>query len=107
MQEKKQAKIIVYTKDYCPYCTRAINLLNKKNVQFEEIDISNDYEMQDYVIDRTGNLTVPQIIIGDLAVGGFDDIYALNRRGELDPLLFPEIIEETIINHSIEPEIKI
>jgi GrxC family glutaredoxin len=85
-----QPKIIVYSKDYCPYCTRAMNLLKKKGVEFEEIDITYDYDLQDYVEEKTGRSTVPQIIIGDLAVGGFTDLYDLNVRGELDKLLFPQ-----------------
>lgn len=83
-------KIIIYTKDYCPYCTRAMNLLKKKGVEYEEIDITYDYDLQDYVEEKTGRSTVPQIIIDDLAVGGFTDLYDLNVRGELDKLLYPQ-----------------
>lgn len=83
-------KIIIYTKDYCPYCTRAMNLLKKKGVEYEEIDITYDYDLQDYVEEKTGRSTVPQIIIDDLAVGGFTDLYDLNVRNELDKLLYPQ-----------------
>ncbi|MFN8671869.1 MAG: glutaredoxin 3 [Candidatus Sericytochromatia bacterium] len=86
-----QKKVVVYTKDYCSYCTRAINLLKKKNIEFEEIDITDDSELQEYVIDRTGRYTVPQIIIGEHDIGGYDDLYLLNSKGELDKLLFQEI----------------
>lgn len=81
------AKVVVYVKDYCPYCTKAKNLLRKKNVEFEEIDISDDDELQASVIKRSGQRTVPQIFINDKSVGGCDDLYALNSAGKLDSLL--------------------
>lgn len=81
------AKVVVYVKDYCPYCTKAKNLLNKKGVQYEVIDIEHDEELQEYVIKQSGRRTVPQIFINDKPVGGSDDIYYLNSTGELDKLL--------------------
>lgn len=78
---------MVYVKDYCPYCTRAKNLLRKKGVEFEEIDISDNDELQEYVIKESGRRTVPQIFINDKPVGGSDDLHALNSTGELDKLL--------------------
>jgi len=77
----------MYVKDYCPYCTRAKNLLKKKGVEFQEIDISNDDDLQEFVIKESGRRTVPQIFINDKSVGGSDDIYYLNSIGELDKLL--------------------
>lgn len=87
------AKVIMYVKDYCPYCTRAANLLNKKGVNFEEIDISDDDELQDYVVHASGRRTVPQIFINDHPIGGFDNLYDLNKSGELDNLLSTEYVE--------------
>ena len=81
------AKVIVYIKDYCPYCTKAKNLLKKKGVSFEEIDITHDEKLREYVIQTSGQMTVPQIFINDKSVGGADDLYALNSTGELDKLL--------------------
>lgn len=81
------AKVEIYVKDYCPYCTKAKNLLNKKGVQFTEIDIENDEELQEFVIKQSGKRTVPQIFINDKPVGGSDDIHYLNSIGELDKLL--------------------
>ena len=81
------AKVVVYVKDYCPYCTKAKNLLRKKGVEFEEIDISDNDELQDYVREQSGQRTVPQIFINDKSIGGCDDMYALNSAGNLDPLL--------------------
>ena len=81
------AKVVMYIKDYCPYCTRAKNLLKKKGVEFQEIDITDDEDLQEFVIKESGRRTVPQIFINDKSVGGSDDIYYLNSIGELDKLL--------------------
>ena len=77
----------IYTTPYCPHCVRAKKLLQKKNVLYEEIDVSGDDEARMGLMQRTGMRTVPQIFIGDRHVGGSDDLYALDQRGELDPLL--------------------
>ncbi|MFN8577836.1 MAG: glutaredoxin 3 [Candidatus Sericytochromatia bacterium] len=81
------AKVVMYIKDYCPYCTRAKNLLKKKGVEFEEIDITHDDDLQHFVVEKSGRRTVPQIFINDQPVGGSDDIHYLNSVGELDKLL--------------------
>ena len=81
------SKIDVYTKDYCPFCTRAKDLLRAKGLTFEEIDITHDAALQSDVQQRSGQRTVPQIFIDGLAVGGFDDLSALDRSGELDRLV--------------------
>ncbi len=81
-------KIIVYSKDYCPYCVRAKELLSSKGVIFEEIAVDvNPEEMASMIEKSGGNRTVPQIFIDDLHVGGCDDLYELERKGELDKLL--------------------
>jgi GrxC family glutaredoxin len=80
-------KVVMYKKNYCPYCTWARNLLIKKNIPFEEIDITYDYELQNYVIEKSGKMTVPQIFINDIPIGGYDDISELDKTGELDKLL--------------------
>jgi glutaredoxin 3 len=77
----------IYTTPYCPYCVRAKKLLQRKNVSYEEIDVSGDDEARMSLMRRTGMRTVPQIFIGERHVGGSDDLYALEQRGELDPLL--------------------
>lgn len=83
------AKIIIYTKDYCPYCTKAKTLLQiKGQTDFEEIDITHDESLQKEMFQKTnGGKTVPQIFINDKHIGGCDDLYALNDKGELDKLL--------------------
>ncbi len=83
-------KITLYTKDYCPYCTKAKTLLKQKGVeaQIQEIDITRDEKLQTEMLEKSGGKrTVPQIFIGDTHVGGCDDLYALNASGKLDALL--------------------
>ncbi|GAB4189162.1 MAG: glutaredoxin 3 [Wenzhouxiangellaceae bacterium] len=80
-------EVVVYTKGYCPYCYAAKNLLNSKAVEFTEIAIDGDEALRNEMIERAGRTTVPQIFIGDHHVGGYDDLAALNSKGELEPLL--------------------
>jgi glutaredoxin 3 len=78
----------IYTTRYCPYCVAAKMLLTRKNVPFQEQDISGNYEKRDEMIQRAnGRTTVPQIFIGETHVGGSDDLHALERAGKLDALL--------------------
>jgi glutaredoxin 3 len=77
----------IYTTPYCAFCVRAKRLLERKKVPYEEIDVAGDDEARRKLTERTGRRTVPQIFIGDKHVGGSDDLYALEERGELDPLL--------------------
>lgn len=80
-------KVVVYTTNYCPFCTRAKALLRSKNVDFEEIDVTLDEGLQEEVKRLSGRRTVPQIFIDGKAVGGFDDIKQLDVLGKLDRLL--------------------
>ena len=80
--------VTIYTKGWCPYCSAAKDLLTAKGVAFEEIEITGREVERTAMIKRSGGrTTVPQIFIGTRHVGGFDDLSALERRGELDPLL--------------------
>lgn len=80
--------IVIYTKDYCPYCVKAKQLLKIKKQDFTEVDITNDEVGRQQMLEKAPNArTVPQIFIGDTHVGGCDDLYALNDSGELDKLL--------------------
>lgn len=82
------AKIIMYSTAVCPYCQRAEMLLKSKGVhEIEKIRIDLDPVQRDAMIQKTGRRTVPQIFINDRHVGGFDDLAALDRAGELVPLL--------------------
>lgn len=81
-------KVVIYSKEPCPYCVMAKNLLNQKGVtEYSEIRIDLYPDQRDKMIEITGRKTVPQIFIGETHVGGFDDLSALNRNGKLDKLL--------------------
>ena len=81
------AKVVVYVTDYCGYCLKAKNLLRKKNIEFEEIDMTNNDELRSYVMKASGRWTVPQIFINDKPIGGASELYELNSTGEFDKLL--------------------
>ncbi len=82
------AKIEIYTTDFCPYCSQAKMLLDRKGASYEEIHAPNGSEARRQAIARSGGRsTVPQIFIDGRPVGGFDDLYALDRAGGLDGLL--------------------
>lgn len=80
-------KVQIYTTQWCPYCNAAKALLADKGVTYEEVD-AEDPEVRMQMVERAnGRRTVPQIFIGETHVGGYDDMAALDRRGQLDPLL--------------------
>ena len=82
------AKVTMYSTAVCPYCVRAEALLKQRGVTaIDKIRIDQDPDERDRLIERTGRRTVPQIYIGERHVGGFDDLAALDRAGELVPLL--------------------
>lgn len=82
--------VVIYTKDYCPFCKAAKALLSGKGVTFTNFEISDDAEKRAEMIARaSGRTTVPQIFIGDSHVGGYTDLSALNAEGSLDALLRP------------------
>lgn len=81
------SKIIIYSKEVCPYCVRAKNLLDKKGVKYQEIKIIDDSTKDEMIKKSGGRMTVPQIFIGEKHIGGFDDLSALDKKGELDKLL--------------------
>jgi len=83
-----EAKVEIYTKWGCPYCVAAKALLDKKGVAYSEYDITMGGPKRAEMIERVpGAMTVPQVLVDDRALGGFDDISALDRAGKLDPLL--------------------
>lgn len=79
--------VTVYTTDYCPYCSKAKNLLKQKGIAFKEVNISDDSGLRDELEEKTGCMTVPMIFIGDDFIGGSDDLHALDASGELDKKL--------------------
>jgi glutaredoxin 3 len=80
-------EVIVYSTAVCPYCINAKNLLQAKNIKFTEVMVDNSQEKYVEMLDKSGRRTVPQIFIGELHIGGFDDLKALNESGELDNIL--------------------
>lgn len=82
------SNVVVYKSRFCGYCTAAIRFLqNEKKQEVEVIDLSNNHEKRMKLVKQTGHRTVPLIFIGDTFVGGYDELIALERKGELDPLL--------------------
>lgn len=79
--------IKIYTKNYCPYCVQAKNLLTSLNVDFIEEDITQTPEKINELKEKSGLLTVPQIFLGDKCLGGYSDIAKLNEEGKLLDLL--------------------
>ena len=78
----------IYTKTFCPYCWRAKLLLESKGIEYQEIAVDFGGEVRQVMIQRaSGRTTVPQIFIGEIHVGGCDDLMALEREGKLDQLL--------------------
>jgi len=83
-------RVTIYTRRFCGYCTAAKRLLTDKGVAFDEIDATGAADRRQEMIERSGRFTFPQIFVGERHVGGCDELYALNARGELDPLLASE-----------------
>ncbi|MCG5052174.1 MAG: glutaredoxin 3 [Myxococcales bacterium] len=81
------AKVEVYKTPYCGFCVRAVSLLRSKGVPFDEIDVSQDDATRHWLVETTGQRTVPQIFINGKPVGGFTELNALDRSGRLDGLL--------------------
>jgi len=83
-------KVEVYSGDMCPYCVRAKALLKKKGVAFSEYNVQLKSDLREEMLRRAaGSRTIPQIFINDRHVGGCDELYALERKGELDSWLKP------------------
>ena len=86
-QQADDNSVVVYITQRCPFCVRAINLLKNKGVGYKEIDIENDRQLREEMEQKAKRKTVPQIFIGDVHVGGYDDMYKLDNNGKLDLLL--------------------
>jgi glutaredoxin 3 len=81
------ARVQIYTKRNCPYCVRAKALLDRKGVAYEEIDAEGNDALRAWLAEASGQKTVPQIFADGKPLGGFSDIDALDRKGELDRIL--------------------
>ncbi len=82
------ANIEMYTKPWCPYCSRAKYLLDQKGVEYNEIDVTLDPRLENEMKVRSQRKTVPQIFINDVHIGGSDDLISAERSGQLDSLIF-------------------
>jgi glutaredoxin 3 len=81
----------IYTTRFCPYCVSAKALLSRKGISFREIDVSGNWELRQNMVERAhGRMTVPQIFIGAVHLGGSDDLHALEAAKKLDALLASE-----------------
>lgn len=81
-------RVEIYTKFFCPYCTRAKALLDRKGIAYEEFDITMGGARRTEMLARAnGGTTVPQVFVGDRHIGGSDDLAAVDRSGDLDRLL--------------------
>ncbi len=81
------SEVVMYTTQYCSFCVRAKALLRQKGITFEEIDIGADANLRAKMVEASGRRTVPQIFINGRAIGGFEELRALDEQGELDRLL--------------------
>jgi glutaredoxin 3 len=81
------SKVVMYTTGLCPYCHNAKQLLESKGVRYEEIRVDRDPQLRQVMMQKSGQRTVPQIWINQTHVGGFTDLWALDKNGQLDKLL--------------------
>lgn len=79
--------ILIYTTKICPYCVMAKRLLDKKGASYTEINLDGEPQLREEMMRKTNRRTVPQIYIGDVHVGGFDELYALEQQHKLDEML--------------------
>ena len=77
----------MYTTQVCPFCVRAKALLARKGVPFEEIPVEGRDDLRTWLVEATGQRTVPQVFVGERSLGGYTDVAALDQDGRLDPLL--------------------
>jgi len=81
------ARITLYTKENCPFCVRAKALLARKGVDFEEIPVEGRDDLRSWLVETTGQRTVPQVFVGERSLGGYTDVAALDKDGKLDAIL--------------------
>ncbi len=80
-------KVVVYSTNVCPYCVRAKSLLQRKGIEYEELNIDQDFSLMEQMMEKSQRRSVPQIFINDYHVGGYDDMAELDAEGKLDQLL--------------------
>ena len=80
-------RVVVYVTDYCPYCTRAKSLLERRGIAYDEVDVSNDADKRAWLVSTTKRRTEPQIFIDCTPIGGSDDLHDLDRSGKLAEMM--------------------
>jgi glutaredoxin 3 len=90
------ADVRIYTTTYCGYCRAAKSLLSERGVTFAEIDCTEDANTRRWLIEQTGQRTVPQIFIGGVPIGGFSELSALDQAGKLEPILAGDEIAPSV-----------
>lgn len=83
-------EVVMYSTGWCPYCARARALFERKGIAFREVDIETDAALRAEMLTRSGRRSVPQIFVGERHLGGFEELYDLERSGELDSILQSE-----------------
>ncbi len=76
-------KVLIYSKHFCPYCVRAKEFFKQNNIAFQEIDLSDNFSELDKLKKKTGHMTVPQIFVDEVFIGGYTDLIAKVNSGEL------------------------
>ncbi|TCT24338.1 glutaredoxin 3 [Thermomonas haemolytica] len=87
MSDPSHPPITIYSTEVCPYCVMAKNFLKSKGLGWSEVRVDTDLAAREKMVALTRRTSVPQIFIGDVHVGGYDDMMALHRAGKLEPLL--------------------
>jgi len=87
MSQNHEPIVKLYTAVFCPYCKAAKRLLNEREIPYKEIDLSGQANFRQFLLDLTGQRTVPQILINDEAIGGYMDLLELDQSGELRQML--------------------
>jgi glutaredoxin 3 len=90
------AEVRIYTTTYCGYCHAAKSLLKERGAAFEEIDCTQDADTRRWLIEQTGQRTVPQIFIGGVPVGGFSELSALDQQGKLSAILAGDAVAPSV-----------
>ncbi|MEM7403588.1 MAG: glutaredoxin 3 [Myxococcota bacterium] len=83
----KSKEVTIYTTDICPYCTAAKNLLKEKGIEYKEINVTDDDDKREWLLQKTGQRTVPQIFFDDEPIGGYSDLADLEQKGLLQQKL--------------------